>query len=71
MAVAGMVKGPLGGRVDGQDVIAVHPDAGNPVAAGAVDQRNLGLDLKGNRDGPVVVLAEEHHGGVVGGGENH
>ncbi|MCY1227479.1 hypothetical protein D9M72_397480 [compost metagenome] len=53
------------------DVIAVHPDAGETVSFGAVGEGDPGLHGAGHRDGPVVVLAEKDHRRVVRRGENH
>ena len=57
--------------MDGDHVVSVHPDARESVALGPVGERDAGLHGAGDGDRPVVVLAEEHHGGLVGSGEHH
>ena len=71
LARAGVLQCPFSDGVHPDDVVAVHADAGKAVALGPVGQRNPGLDVGGHGNGPVVVLAEEDHGRVVGGREDH
>ena len=70
LAGAGGLERRLGHGVDREDVVAVDPHAGEAEAAGALVERDAGLPLGGLGDGPLVVLAEEHHRGVVGRGEH-
>ena len=60
LALAGRSQRLLRDRVAGEDVVAVHPDAGEPEAAGPLVQRDAGLLVVALGDGPLVVLAEEH-----------
>ena len=52
-------------RHDGQDVVAVHLDAGQPVGQGLLrDRAGVGLLLQRHRDGPLVVLAQRRSTGT-------
>ena len=64
LPVPGVVQRVPGHRVGGQHVVAVHPDAGEAEAGGAPVERDAGLPLQRLGDGVLVVLAEEHQGGV-------
>jgi hypothetical protein len=64
VAVAGLVQAVLRHGIRGEDVVAVDAHAGEAEAAGALEERDAGLLLDGLGDGPLVVLAEEDHGGV-------
>ena len=66
-----LVQCPPGHREAGQHVVPVHPYAGKAIAPGAIEQRNPRLTLDRLRDGPLIVLAVEDDGRVVGGGEDH
>lgn len=69
LAAAGPLQGPLGDGQAGEDVVAVDADAREAVALRALVERDAGLLLGRLGDGPLVVLAEEHDGGVVDRGE--
>ena len=51
--------------VHGEDVVAVHPYAGEAEAGGATVERDPGLPLDRLGDRPLVVLAEEDDRRVV------
>ncbi len=70
LAVAGPLQGGLGDGVRREHVVAVDPHAGEAEAERALVERDPGLPLDRLGDRPLVVLAEEHDGGVVGGGED-
>jgi len=55
----------------GEDVVAVHAQARDPEPGGTPRDRILRLHRDRLGDGPVVVLQEEQHGGVVARGEHH
>jgi hypothetical protein len=59
----------LGDREAGQDVVAVHSHARQAEAGGPLVEGHAGLAFVGFGDRPLVVLAEEHKGGVVHRGE--
>ena len=65
LPLAGGLQGLAGHGQAGQHVVAVHPDAGEAEAVRAQVQRLAALPLQRLGDGPLVVLAEEHHRGVV------
>ena len=56
---------------DGENVVAVNPEARDAEPRGAVGDRPDGLHADGLGDRPLVVLAEEDHGSLEAGGENH
>jgi hypothetical protein len=60
-------RGPGDGQA-GEHVVAIDPQAGEAEPAGALEQRHLALRLDRLGDGPLVVLAEEHHRQVPGRG---
>ena len=64
LAFPGRLHGLPGHRQAGEHVVAVHPDAGEAKAAGPLVERDPALPLQRLGDGPLVVLAEEHHRGV-------
>ncbi|EKB43295.1 hypothetical protein B857_03943 [Solibacillus isronensis B3W22] len=70
-AAARPVQGPTGHGQHRKHIVAVHTDPGEAIACRTVCQRDLGLHVERNRDGPLVVLAEEDHRGVEAGGEDH
>ncbi len=65
LAVAGALQRRLRHGVRREDVVAVDAHAGEAEAERALVERDAGLALDGLGDGPLVVLAEEHHGSVV------
>src|SRR5262245_20018621 len=72
VAGARPIDGLARGRVDGEDVVAVHLDAGQPVGERLLgDRARVGLLLQRHRDRPLVVLADEHHRHVPDPGEVH
>ena len=70
LPVAGPLQRGLRDGVRREDVVAVDADAREAEAQGALVERDPGLALDRLGDGPLVVLAEEHDRGVVGGGED-
>ena len=70
VAVAGALQRGLRDGVRRQHVVAVDADAREAEAQRALVERDAGLALDRLGDGPLVVLAEEHDGGVVGRGED-
>src|SRR5699024_3016448 len=68
-AAAGAFERLGGHRVAGEHVVAIHPYRGDAETATHVGLSDPGLARGGFGDRPVVVLAEEHHRGVVDGGE--
>src|SRR5699024_2742551 len=52
-------------------IVAVDREALKPIALGALEQRDLGLDFKRGGDGPVVVLDKEDHRCIKGSGKDH
>src|SRR6478736_2090649 len=70
VALARPLQRGLRDGVRRQHVVAVDADAREAEAQRALVERDPGLTLDRLGDGPLVVLAEEHDGGVVGGGED-
>ena len=68
---ADLLHGVAGCGKHGENVIAIHANTLEAVACGAGGHRHAGLHLEGHRDSPAVVLHEEKHRGVIGGGKNH
>src|SRR5207342_1666082 len=67
---AGALERSLRDGVRREDVVAVDADAGEAEAEGPLVERDPGLALDRLGDRPLVVLAEEHDRGVVGGRED-
>ena len=61
LALAGGLHRLPGHGQAGQHVVAVHPHAGEAEPAGPLVERDPALPLQRLGDGPLVVLAEEHH----------
>jgi hypothetical protein len=67
---AGAGRGLPGGGEHGEDVVAVHLDAGNAIGQGLLGQgARTGLILPRHRDRPLVVLAQEEGRGGEDAGE--
>ena len=64
------LEGRCGGCVHRQHVIAVDAHAGEPKAGSPAIQRNSRLPLDRLGDRPLIVLADEDDGGVIGAGED-
>ena len=66
-----LLHGVAGRGEHRENVVAVHADTFKAVACGAGGHRHAGLHLEGHGDSPAVVLHEEEHRCVIGGGKNH
>ena len=70
MPAPGVLDGPFGDGLDGEHVVAVHPDAGEAEAGRTPVQRDARLQGDRLTDRVLVVLAEEDHRCRVGRGED-
>src|SRR5919204_4516863 len=66
---------PVGSRADGsidaEDVVAIDPNTREAVTLGALRNGSSSLLGKRYRNSPVVVLAQENHGGFEDAGKVH